>query len=163
MTRRQALGLLLSALLLAGGRLVRERLLVGPQDTWREPLLWEDLLPAAPAEPPEPAASGPPPVLAVNRAPAESLVLLPGVGPVLAGRIVAARTAGGPFADPEDLQRVKGIGPKLASRLSPFLAFARNCSARAPRPDSLLHVAAPDSHTPPRAANGLSSCNASRR
>ena len=163
MTRRQALGLLLAALLLAAGRLVRERLLLGPPGTWREPLLWEDLLPALPEEPPESAASGPPPALAVNQAPAESLVMLPGVGPVLAGRIVAARMAGGPFADLEDLQRVKGIGPKLASRLSPFLVFATNCSTRVPSPDSLLHVAAPDSHTPQRPANGLSSCNAPRR
>jgi hypothetical protein len=163
MTRRQALGLLLAALLLAGGRLVRERLLLGPQGSWREPLLWDDLLPPLAEEPPDPARSGPPAVLAVNQAPAESLTLLPGVGPVLAARIEATRLASGPFADPGDLQRVKGIGPKLASRLAPYLVFTTDCTTNRPLPDSLLHVAAPDSLEPPRATNGLSSCNATRR
>lgn len=62
--------------------------------------------------------------LDVNTAPAESLAALPGIGPVLAARIVADRAAHGPFAGPADLQRVRGIGPRLASRLAPRLRFA---------------------------------------
>lgn len=44
----------------------------------------------------------------VNRASSEELQNLPGIGPALAGAIIAAR----PFATVGDLARVAGIGPK---------------------------------------------------
>ncbi|WP_161595525.1 ComEA family DNA-binding protein [Tepidimonas charontis] len=54
----------------------------------------------------------------VNRATAEALMQLPGIGPVRAERIVQAR-AQRPFTDWADLQaRVAGIGPKTAETLS---------------------------------------------
>jgi competence ComEA-like helix-hairpin-helix protein len=37
---------------------------------------------------------------------------LKGIGPVLAKRIVESRDADGPFLSVEDVQRVRGIGPK---------------------------------------------------
>lgn len=49
----------------------------------------------------------------VNSATAEELMRLPGVGPALAARIVAAR----PFASLDELLRVPGIGPKTLDRL----------------------------------------------
>jgi competence protein ComEA len=58
-----------------------------------------------------------------NRATAEELELLPGVGPSLAKRIVAERAAGGPFREARDLRRVKGIGEKTLKRLAPWLSF----------------------------------------
>jgi len=57
-----------------------------------------------------------------NHADAAALVELPGIGPALAGRVVAARAAG-PFRTPEDLLRVRGIGPATLTRLRPFLVF----------------------------------------
>ena len=55
-------------------------------------------------------------LVVVNRATAADLEGLPGVGPVLAGRIVAFREANGPYATVEDLLAVPGIGEsKLAS------------------------------------------------
>ena len=55
-------------------------------------------------------------VVTVNRATASELEELPGVGPVLAERIVAYREANGPFQQVEDLLDVPGIGEsKLAS------------------------------------------------
>jgi competence protein ComEA len=48
----------------------------------------------------------------VNRATAEELNALKGIGPALAGRIVAYRQAHGRFRAAEDLLRVSGIGPK---------------------------------------------------
>lgn len=55
-------------------------------------------------------------LVSVNRASATELETLPGVGPVLAGRIVAYRDQHGPFAVVEDLLGVPGIGEaKLAS------------------------------------------------
>jgi len=61
--------------------------------------------------------------MAINRARAEELELLPGVGPSLARRIVEARASGGPFRGPSDLRRVKGIGKRTQDKLSQFLSF----------------------------------------
>lgn len=47
----------------------------------------------------------------VNRAPVELLRELPGVGPVVAERIVRTRARSGRFTTPEDLLEVPGIGP----------------------------------------------------
>ena len=47
-----------------------------------------------------------------NWADADTLMTLPGIGPVLAGEIIREREARGPFFYPEDLEDVKGIGPK---------------------------------------------------
>jgi competence ComEA-like helix-hairpin-helix protein len=72
-----------------------------------------DLRAAPPRLPPPP-----PPRVAVNTASAVELEALPGVGPVLAGRIVAEREARGPFRGVADLERVAGIGPATAARLA---------------------------------------------
>jgi competence protein ComEA len=74
----------------------------------------------APAHPRTPDGGGVDP----NRAGAEDLVALPGIGPVLAARIVADRAASGPFASPEDLLRVPGIGPATLSRIRDRLQFS---------------------------------------
>jgi competence protein ComEA len=46
----------------------------------------------------------------LNRASAAELARLPGVGPVLAERIVEVRASAGPFASVDELQRVAGFG-----------------------------------------------------
>ena len=62
---------------------------------------------------PGPASSG---QLRLNSATAQDLETLPGVGPVLAERIVAHRQQNGPFSVIEDLLDVSGIGEaKLAT------------------------------------------------
>ena len=48
--------------------------------------------------------------LDLNTATAEELDLLPGIGEVLAGRIIQYREEYGPFQSPEDLLNVDGIG-----------------------------------------------------
>lgn len=53
----------------------------------------------------------------VNRASAERLASLPGIGPALAAAIVEDRAARGPYRRAEDLLRVPGIGPKTVARL----------------------------------------------
>jgi DNA uptake protein ComE-like DNA-binding protein len=58
-----------------------------------------------------------------NSAPIPVLGALPGLGPVLAGRIVAAREVK-PFGSIDDFdRRVYGIGPAKVSALRPFLRF----------------------------------------
>jgi competence ComEA-like helix-hairpin-helix protein len=54
--------------------------------------------------------------LDVNRASAEDLGQLPGVGPALADRIVASRDLGGPFASVDDLRRVRGLAASTIDR-----------------------------------------------
>jgi competence protein ComEA len=55
-------------------------------------------------------------LISLNQADATALEDLPGVGPVLADRIVAHREANGPFETVEDLLEVPGIGEaKLAA------------------------------------------------
>jgi len=55
-----------------------------------------------------------------NRASSDRLTLLPGIGPVRAEAIVRAR-AQQPFARIEDLERVRGIGPRTVRALGPWL------------------------------------------
>ena len=57
----------------------------------------------------------------LNRATPAELEALPGVGPALAGRIVAFRDSVGRFRRPEQLDSVRGIGPALLARLLPLV------------------------------------------
>jgi competence protein ComEA len=56
--------------------------------------------------------------LDLNAATAGELRQLPGIGPVLAGRIVDWRAEHGRFGTVEELRAVRGIGPKLYARLA---------------------------------------------
>ena len=57
----------------------------------------------------------------INHANAAELQALPGVGPVLAQRMVEWRTAHGRYRTVEDLQEVKGIGKKRLEQLRPLV------------------------------------------
>ncbi|GEM_PF-5409858 len=56
------------------------------------------------------------PLAFLSRAPLDSLILLKGIGPVLADRVIQARTGKGPFTSWKDLLEIKGIGPKKISK-----------------------------------------------
>ena len=73
--------------------------------------------PSAPAPPP----ASPGAVLDLNRATVEELLALPGVGPVIAERIVALRASRGRFADVAELEEVPGVGPKSLERIAPLV------------------------------------------
>lgn len=60
----------------------------------------------------------------LNRATAADFDQLPGVGPVLARRMVDYRKSVGRFHAVEDLRAVKGIGKKKFERLKPFVTVA---------------------------------------
>ena len=57
----------------------------------------------------------------INTADWSELVVLPDIGPAIAQRIIDDRAAGGPFQSPDDLLRVRGIGPKTLEGLRPYL------------------------------------------
>jgi competence ComEA-like helix-hairpin-helix protein len=93
----------------------------------------QDARTRAPSSPPDSAAALPVPARASrevpvgridpNRATVSELVRLPGIGPALAGRIVADRDQHGAFPSPQALLRVRGIGPKTLDRIRGFLSF----------------------------------------
>jgi competence protein ComEA len=59
----------------------------------------------------------PPEPVSLNQASLEALEALPGVGPVLARRILEGR----PYERVEDLLKVKGIGPATLEKLRPYV------------------------------------------
>ncbi len=74
--------------------------------------------PASSAPQPDPTA-----ILArgvnVNTASEPELEALPGIGPALAARIIESR----PYANTADLDKVKGIGPKMLEKIGPYIRF----------------------------------------
>ena len=134
MTRRELLGCLVLIALVIAGRGIRHALMVDPAGGWREPGWLEAHLPPLPAPIPSdvPAAAQRQRLdrpLDPNTSPADSLILLPGIGPALAERIIAARADGVHFARARDLQAVRGIGPRLVERLTPYLYFSQTDSS----------------------------------
>ena len=64
---------------------------------------------------------GSPSPLDLNTATAGELETLPGIGPVMAERIIAYREANGRFSSVDDLDNVAGIGPKTLESLRPLV------------------------------------------
>lgn len=62
-----------------------------------------------------------PTLIDLNRASIEELVELPGVGPVLAQRIVEYRELHGGFSRVEDLLKVRGIGEYKLKKIREFV------------------------------------------
>ena len=62
-----------------------------------------------------------PATIDINSASADELTALPGIGEVLAARIVAYRTANGPFVRGDQLMAVNGIGTVTYERLRPHI------------------------------------------
>lgn len=60
-------------------------------------------------------------IINVNTATQSQLELLPGIGPSLAQRIIEHREKFGVFRSIDELDRVKGIGPKILERIRPLV------------------------------------------
>lgn len=73
------------------------------------------------SETPRPSTSSS--CIAVNTAGQTELESLPGIGPVIAARIIASRENDGAFERAEDLRRVKGIGPARLGKIRDLVCF----------------------------------------
>jgi competence protein ComEA len=73
-------------------------------------------LPPGPSRPQKP--------LDLNRATAAEIESLPGIGPVLAQRVIDYRSSAGGFRGVDDLRHVKGIGAKKFERVRPLVMVA---------------------------------------
>jgi competence protein ComEA len=66
--------------------------------------------------------------LDLNGATAAELQSIPGIGPLLAGRLVAHRNAHGPFRSAEQLRAVAGVGPSMLHRLSRWVTLGKEAA-----------------------------------
>ncbi len=78
--------------------------------------------------PAQPADSGLPPsrqvvLVNLNTATQQDLERVPGIGPVIARRIVAYRARYGPFRRIEELMLIEGIGPRTFELLKPYVTL----------------------------------------
>ena len=80
---------------------------------------------AAPRRAAPPKSAPLPAPVDVNRASQEELRTLPGIGAVLAGRILEARERDGPFGTLDDLRRVRGLGRAKLDRIASVITLTR--------------------------------------
>jgi competence protein ComEA len=62
----------------------------------------------------------------LNSATVEALIRIPGIGEVMAQRIVDWREEHGPFRRAEDLIKVKGVGEKTFDKLRPYVKVGKS-------------------------------------
>ncbi|MCH7493403.1 helix-hairpin-helix domain-containing protein [bacterium] len=68
-----------------------------------------------------PAPPAVPGLVNINSASNEELQTIPGIGPVLAGRILEYRQSFGGFTSVDELTNVKGIGEKTLAKMLPHI------------------------------------------
>ncbi len=122
-----------------GGKQIRTRLLLDDEGFWKDPMWLDELiLPSealagsGPGKQPKPVLTSP---LPINTCSLDSLMLLPGVGTVMAGRIDAARRQGVLFTNSDDLRKIKGIGEKLSARLDTLVIYGLKANSNDTNPD----------------------------
>jgi competence protein ComEA len=81
-------------------------------------------LAAAPSQKDSRASSSAP--VDLNAATADRLTTVPGIGKVMAQRIVDWRDEHGPFRRVEDLMKVKGVGEKTLEKLRPYVKVGKS-------------------------------------
>jgi competence ComEA-like helix-hairpin-helix protein len=144
-SRREIAALLAVAVVAGGFGLLRwwQRATAPEAPPWVVESIIIDPEQAANTPPTRPGRGGrsgePPPPLGgpidVNTASRKELARLPGIGSVIAARIIASREKDGWFHDRRDLQRVNGIGSQKVAALGGWVVFSDSAvgdSGRAP-------------------------------
>jgi competence protein ComEA len=72
---------------------------------------------------PESEIGSSPALVDINTALQAELEILPGIGPALAGRIIAYREENGPFKTIEEIQKVQGIGAKIFEKIKDLITI----------------------------------------
>lgn len=80
-------------------------------------------VPVIAAESTQQETAGAETLLNLNDAAAVDLTTLPGVGKVIAERIVVYRNENGPFKSVDDLVLIKGIGKKVFAKIRPLVTI----------------------------------------
>jgi len=60
----------------------------------------------------------------INQASSTQLEELPGIGPVIAGKIISHRESNGPFRQVTEIQNVSGIGPAVYGKIKDLIAVS---------------------------------------
>lgn len=74
-------------------------------------------------DPPQATAPTELPPIDINTATVQQLSSLPGIGQVLAQRIISYRTANGPFESLADLTKVEGVGEKKLEAILEYVTL----------------------------------------
>jgi len=82
----------------------------------------------------------------INTANSEELQLVPGIGPVTAGKILQMRKSYGAFKSVDDLLAIRGFGEKRLDKMRKYLTVGKSATSK-PAPQ----VAAPATKPPPAA------------
>ncbi len=69
------------------------------------------------------AVSHAPQPVDMNQASLEELMSIPGIGQVIAERIIRYRSEAGPFHHAEELLKIRGIGPKSLAAIRDYITF----------------------------------------
>src|SRR5579859_3420050 len=70
----------------------------------------------------------------LNTATSDELQQVPGIGPVIAEKILQMRKAYGPFKSVDDLRAIKGIGPKRLEKMRKYLTAGKSAPAKSAQP-----------------------------
>jgi competence protein ComEA len=94
-----------------------------PVDAGTDPAVFSsaDATPMSQSAHAEPTSTPAVKLVNLNTASAAELKSLPGIGDVLAGRIVDYREANGPFRTVDQLREVRGVSAKLIEKLRPLV------------------------------------------
>ena len=128
---KRAILLILAAFLVAAGyRIIRfqaepQPVTISARDSLAVEAIKKAYLAATPPDSDQASATadGDGGSLNLNTATRMQLEALPGIGPVLAGRILEARERAGSFSELEDLLEVPGIGVKRLETIRPFVTL----------------------------------------
>jgi competence ComEA-like helix-hairpin-helix protein len=66
----------------------------------------------------------------INTATADELQLVPGIGPVTAGKILQMRKSYGSFKSVDDLLAIRGLGPKRLEKMRKYLTVGKTPAAK---------------------------------